>query len=94
MAFLRFRRRIGILPGVKLNIGKRGASVSVGVRGAHMTFGPRSQTTVGLPGTGLSYTMPRRHPPTTRSGASRFIRALAHLAFWAFLLWLVVHLGT
>jgi Protein of unknown function (DUF4236) len=39
-------------------LGKRSASVSVGVRGAHVTLGgPQgTRTTVGLPGTGLSYT--------------------------------------
>ena len=31
---LRFRRRIRMMPGVHVNIGKRGLSVSAGVRGA------------------------------------------------------------
>jgi len=64
MAFFRFRRSIGILPGLRINIGKRGASLSVGVRGAHMTFGKAgTRTTVGIPGTGLSYTnvVPNHH---------------------------------
>jgi len=53
----RFRRSIRILPGLRLNLGKRGASVSVGVRGAHLTVGHgQVRETVGLPGTGLSYT--------------------------------------
>jgi hypothetical protein len=53
----RFRRSIGLLPGIRVNLGKRGASVSVGGRGAHVTIGPTgTRTTVGLPGTGLSYT--------------------------------------
>ena len=34
-----FRRRIKIIPGVRLNISKSGLSASVGVRGASMTFG-------------------------------------------------------
>jgi hypothetical protein len=33
-----------------------GASVSVGMRGLHRTFGRVNRTTIGLPGTGLSYT--------------------------------------
>lgn len=54
---LRFRRSLRLLPGVRLNLGKRGASVSVGVRGAHVTVGRTgTRTTVGIPGTGLSYT--------------------------------------
>jgi hypothetical protein len=53
----RFRRSVSILPGIRLNFGKRGISTSIGVRGAHVTFGPTgTRTTVGLPGTGLSYT--------------------------------------
>jgi hypothetical protein len=57
----RFRRRIRILPGVTLNLGKRGVSTSIGVRGAHVTVGPTgTRTTVGLPGTGLTYTELRK----------------------------------
>ena len=51
-----FRKRVKILPGVTLNIGKKGVSTSVGTRGARMTFGNgKTRTTVGLPGTGVSY---------------------------------------
>jgi hypothetical protein len=77
------RRSIKILPGIRLNFGKRGfircfaphlwpaleaappgvrrrqasSSTSIGVRGAHVTFGKTgTRTTVGLPGSGLSYT--------------------------------------
>jgi Protein of unknown function (DUF4236) len=53
----RFRRSVKILPGVRLNFGKRGISTSIGVRGAHVTFGKTgTRTTVGLPGSGMSYT--------------------------------------
>lgn len=52
----RFRRSVKILPGIRLNFGKRGISTSIGVRGAHVTFGKTGvRTTVGLPGSGLSY---------------------------------------
>ena len=57
MGVFRFRRSIRLGPGLRLNLGKRGASVSLGVRGAHVTLGNTGvRTTVGLPGTGLSYT--------------------------------------
>ena len=57
MGFFRFRRSIKLLPGIRLNIGKRGVSTSIGVRGAHVTLGHgKLRETVGLPGTGLSYT--------------------------------------
>jgi hypothetical protein len=53
----RFRRSIKLLPGIRLNFGKRGVSTSIGVRGAHVTFGKAgTRTTVGLPGSGISYT--------------------------------------
>jgi Protein of unknown function (DUF4236) len=53
----RFRRSIKILPGIRLNFGKRGVSTSIGVRGAHVTFGKTgTRTTVGLFGSGISYT--------------------------------------
>jgi hypothetical protein len=53
----RFHRSIKLLPGIRLNFGKRGISASIGVRGAHVTYGPAgTRTTVGLPGSGLSYT--------------------------------------
>ena len=59
----RFQRRIRLLPGVRLNLSKSGVSTSVGGRGAWLTLGRRGpRATVGLPGTGLSY--------TTRLGAT------------------------
>jgi hypothetical protein len=53
----RFRRSVRLFPSVRINLGKRSASVSVGVRGAHVTLRPghKARTTVGVPGTGLSY---------------------------------------
>ncbi|WP_034642916.1 DUF4236 domain-containing protein [Desulfovibrio inopinatus] len=57
MGFFRFWKRIKILPGVWLNMSKSGVSVSAGPRGAKYTEGKkRRQFTLGIPGTGLSYT--------------------------------------
>jgi hypothetical protein len=55
---LRLFRRVRVLPGVTLNLSKRGVSVSAGVRGAHVTLNSRGEVTetVGLPGTGVFYT--------------------------------------
>ena len=48
---LRFRRRIRLFPGVRINLSKSGVSTSIGIRGAHVTVGPTgTRTTVGLPG--------------------------------------------
>ncbi len=57
----RFQRRKKLLPGMTLNLGKRGASVRVGRRGAGATVGRRGlAATLSLLGTGLSYTVRRR----------------------------------
>lgn len=51
---IRFRRSIQIAPGIRLNLGKRGASVRVGGRGFGVTTGtPGTRVSVGMPGTGL-----------------------------------------
>lgn len=57
MGFLRFRRSIKLVPGVRINVSKSGISTSIGKPGATINFRRgRVTTTVGLPGTGLSYT--------------------------------------
>lgn len=62
----RFRRSIKIAPGVKLNINKKSIGITAGVKGAHVSVNSkgRKTTTVGIPGTGLSYT------ETSKIGAS------------------------
>ncbi len=58
----RFRKSIGLIPGVKLNLSKSGPSVSVGGKGLTYNIGRKgSRTTIGLPGTGLSYSSYRPH---------------------------------
>ena len=57
----RFQRRKKLLPGVTLNLGKRGAGLSFGRRGARVSAGPRGvAATLSLLGTGLSYVWRRR----------------------------------
>ena len=57
MGFFRLRRSVKLFPGVRWNFGKKSTSLSIGPRGAHYTFGTAgSRTTVGIPGTGISYT--------------------------------------
>lgn len=68
---LRFNRRIGILPGLRVNLSKGGVGLSVGGKGAWLTVGPRGpRATVGLPGTGLSWT---EQPSSGRSSAFRIV---------------------
>ena len=52
---LRFRKSITLGKGVRLNLGKTGASLSVGGHGIRKSFhtSGRVTTTVGIPGTGL-----------------------------------------
>ena len=53
---LRFRKRLKIAPGVHVNISNKSISTSLGPRGATVNIGKRGvQATVGIPGTGLSY---------------------------------------
>jgi hypothetical protein len=52
----RFQKRISILPGVRINLSKSGASASLGPRGADVNIGKDGITAnAGIPGTGLSY---------------------------------------
>ena len=55
---LRFRKSFKVAPGVKVNVGKKSTGVSIGGKGAHISTNTsgRKATTVGIPGTGLSYT--------------------------------------
>ena len=52
----RFSRRISLFKGLRLNLSKSGTSVSVRGRGGWLTFGKKgTRATVGLPGTGMSW---------------------------------------
>lgn len=49
-----FRRRIKILPGIHLNVGKNGVSTSFGTKGAHITTGENgTYLNTGIPCTGM-----------------------------------------
>lgn len=54
----RFRKSIRLLPGVRVNLGNRGiVSISIGKRGFTINLSKKGiHTTVGIPGTGVSYT--------------------------------------
>lgn len=58
----RYRKSIKILPGVKLNLTDRGiTSISIGKRGFTVNINKKGiQTTVGVPGSGASYTTKRK----------------------------------
>jgi hypothetical protein len=55
---LRFHKSFSLIPGIKLNLSKSGPSLSVGERGMTANFSARGEReTVGLPGSGLSYSV-------------------------------------
>jgi hypothetical protein len=53
----RYRKGIKIAPGLKLNLNAHSVSLTGGVPGAHLTYNSKGYrtTSVGAPGTGLSY---------------------------------------
>lgn len=54
---VRYRKSIKIAPGVKVNINKKSVGLSVGTKGARYTVNSKGRrtSTVGIPGTGVSY---------------------------------------
>lgn len=96
---LRFRKSIRIAPGVRLNVGLRRTSVSFGGRGFTYNVGSNgSRLTVGIPGSGLSYSTPvtpsnpggliaSAIPPRRRYSLTPFVI----VAFLFGLLYLAVH---
>lgn len=66
-----FQNSVKLFPGDRWNIGKNSSSLSFGGKGFHYTVGPRGgRTTVGIPGTGLSYTETSGHTSTTTEESS------------------------
>ena len=90
----RFHRIKTILPGVRLNLSKSGVSVSFGVRGLHHTIGRTgTRTTIGLPGSGLSYTSYSRHRSTPKMQTNTQFGPATAGAMWLILM-LVAVVGT
>ena len=87
---LRFRRSVRVLPGVRLNVGLKSASVSFGRRGFHYTMGTQGRrVTAGIPGTGLSWTEYASHKSRPWSVPSKraVIVTFMILAITAFAIW-------
>jgi hypothetical protein len=90
---IRFRKRIRILPGVWLNVGKSGVSISIGSKGLTVNIGERgTRTTLSVPGTGLSYThtaVPKRDlaEPARSGRAARFVANLLWVFLIGYLAW-------
>ena len=68
----RFRKSIRILPGMHLNLSKGMPSLSIGGRGLSYNIGVKgNKATVGLPGSGVSYSDYSAHNQNAKTGASR-----------------------
>lgn len=66
---MRFRKSIKITKGVRINFSKSGASLSLGGRGHSVNIGKRGvRSTIGIPGTGISYTTSTK---SKRTGSSK-----------------------
>ena len=78
----RFNRRISILKGLRLNLSKSGPSVSVGGRGAWLTFGKKgTRATVGIPGTGMSWSEKIDPTPQPEASSGSLLGTLIRLIF-------------
>lgn len=63
---LRMRKRIKLLPGLYVNLGKNGTSLSVGTKGVTVNFDKAgTRATVGVPGTGISYSKFYKKSPSS-----------------------------
>ncbi len=77
---LRFRKRIKIFPGVWFNLSKSGISTSIGGKGLTVNLKDgKTKTTVGIPGSGLSYSETSSGNPEKQATAKRPIPTW----FWA-----------
>lgn len=77
---MRFRKSKKIVPGVRVNLNAKSASISIGPKGFKKTFSTsgRTTTTVGIPGTGLSYsTSKKMGAPTAAASADPIVPEVA-----------------
>ena len=95
---MRFQKRIKILPGITLNISRKGVSTSLGAPGARVTYGHgQKRTTVGLPSTGISHshsqvekTTPAEPPQTEQENdRANLLIGIGFIAFLIFGAWVI-----
>src|SRR5262245_58581755 len=98
---LRFRKSISIAPWLRINFSKTGPSVSLGKKGATINLNPKgTRATVGIPGTGVSYSENITHKTWTGGETSEDERSpgrklgtqifwiVVGCAVWLFFKWL------
>ena len=87
-----FRRSARLFPDVRLNASKSGLSASFGIRGAWLTVGKRgTRATIGLPGTGISYSQRVDAPRQEHRSVSAWMWTIVWaIVLIAFVIWIVV----
>lgn len=76
----RFGKSFSIFKGLRVNVGKKGASVSIGGPGATVNVSSKgTRATVGLPGTGLSYTTTGSAKASGKNNNSTYVERTAPL---------------
>ena len=75
---IRFRKSIKLLPGLYINLGKKGVSLSIGKRGIRTTLNSKGRLTktISIPGTGISFSKSLdmgKRPKIRNSGISETI---------------------
>jgi hypothetical protein len=91
----RFRKSVKIAPSLRINLGKKSASLSIGGRGASINISDRGvKTTLGVSGTGVSYTQNHSSKPVL-SGGSNLNRPskafyIFAILFTALIVWLIL----
>ena len=93
----RFHKRLRIIPGLWINLSKKGGSLSVGGRGATINVNTDGhQETVGRPGSAVSYRTKRRkgrNPGAPARGAQGAVTG-AHIVYLVIIalviLWIIM----
>ncbi|WP_461521391.1 DUF4236 domain-containing protein [Rhizobium leguminosarum] len=91
---MRFRKSFKLAPGLRLNIGKKGASVRVGPKGAGYTVGTSGQrVSASIPGTGVGFSSRigkrKSDNQNTDTSMSSWVAGLVGIVLiFAFLSWL------
>lgn len=88
----RFQQRIST-PFGRINVSKSGVSLTEGVRGAHGTIGRTPRVTLGIPGSGLSWTETMEHGHRSSVGPHRAPQASPARPGWQVALIVVALLG-
>ena len=79
---LRFRKSFKVAPGVRVNVGKKSVGISAGVKGYRKSINSsgRVTTSIGVPGTGVSYVKTENLKSKKKKAASSRVSSTAAAA--------------